>query len=202
MGIRGILFTQFINHFTQIVVTVQVDQVYKRTTDRYACLIYQSNYIFSSIFTILISYGSEVIPDFTGKKPNAANAGKLTHDELMRIFGQSETATAPLPPGLDLEPQLVNALHPKTPGSFDLWGDIDYMNKITIKPDQQVRFLTKGNSFFIQKLQNAEVTFEGRDDAQLLNQIVQRSDTYLDDDDEDEVAPAAGTSEVADDEWD
>jgi len=138
-----------------------------------------------------------VVPDFTGKKPNAANASKVSNDELMHIFGQSNTATVPLIPGLDLEAQYVNALHPKKPGCFDLWGDIDYMNKVTLKEGDAIRFFTKGNSFFLSKVQNAALTFEGRDDAKLLNQIVSQSDAYVDDE------PAhTGSGDVADDEWD
>jgi hypothetical protein len=76
---------------------IKVDQVFRRTNDK---------------------YGSEVIPDFTGKNPTAANANKVSHDELLDILGATKGAKAPLMPGVTLETGVMNMLHPKTPGSF------------------------------------------------------------------------------------
>jgi hypothetical protein len=86
-------------------------------------------------------------------------------------------------------------------GQFEFWGDADMMKNVVMKDGDGVRFFTKGDSLFLQKVTPANSNFHGKDNEVLLNQISQRSDAYADD----VPAHAAGTANmdgVDDDEWD
>eukprot|EP01098_Paradermamoeba_levis_P000927 TRINITY_DN11050_c0_g1_i1.p1 TRINITY_DN11050_c0_g1~~TRINITY_DN11050_c0_g1_i1.p1 ORF type:complete len:222 (-),score=78.52 TRINITY_DN11050_c0_g1_i1:23-688(-) len=74
-----------------------------------------------------------------------ADPNELTNDQLVSTLGGSA-----LPKGF-YDDQLKN-LHPKTHGRFEFWLDHSSATNLELKPGNEIKLKTKGNSVFVETI--------------------------------------------------
>ena len=135
----------------------------------------------------------------TYKKVDKKDPDAVLPPDLVHVFGEQDS-DAPLPAGVF--DQALPDLHPNQERVFELWGDSDLLRPLDLRPGEEVRLRTKGDSFFIESLaRTSDSAFANYSGGQVLDGWAGKIAAKAGEDDETPI-PGDEKQGVDSDEWD
>ncbi|KNC55547.1 uncharacterized protein AMSG_01810 [Thecamonas trahens ATCC 50062] len=101
------------------------------------------------------------------KKVDPKDPDAVLPDELSKLLGSEEAGTS-MPP--EVYPPALEHVHPTVEGVFELWGESDMMRPLDLRPEDELRIRTKGNSMFIESIaRTTDSSFQNYSGGQVLD---------------------------------